>query len=72
MDEAAQQRAEQDQQPAAIRTCRSSETAFLPRTTGSPACSQASVPPSTLMTCRTRRRGTARSLPARLPERQMT
>src|SRR5579883_588135 len=36
--------------PAAIRTCRSSEIAFLPRTTDSPARSQASVPPSTLIT----------------------
>ena len=37
-------------EPAAIRTCRSSETTFLPRTTGSPACSQAVVPPSTFTT----------------------
>ena len=36
--------------PAAMRTCRSSEIAFLPRTTGSPASTQASVPPSTLTT----------------------
>ena len=36
--------------PAAIRTCRSRDIVFLPRTTGSPARSQASVPPSTLTT----------------------
>ena len=36
--------------PAAIRTCRSSEMAFLPRTTGRPASTQAIVPPSTLTT----------------------
>ena len=36
--------------PAAIRTCRSSETAFLPRTTGRPASTQAIVPPSMLTT----------------------
>jgi len=31
--------------PAAMRTCRSSDIAFLPRTTGKPASIQASVPP---------------------------
>jgi len=36
--------------PAAIRTCRSSDIAFRPRTTGRPAASQAVVPPSTLTT----------------------
>ncbi len=36
--------------PAAMRTWRSSEITFGPRTTGSPACSQASVPPSTQTT----------------------
>ena len=35
--------------PAAMRTCRSREMAFLPRTTGKPAATQAVVPPSTLM-----------------------
>ena len=32
--------------PAAMRTWRSSETAFAPRSTGSPALSQAATPPS--------------------------
>ena len=36
--------------PAAIRTCRSSDIAFLPRTTGKPAASQAGGAPSTLTT----------------------
>jgi hypothetical protein len=33
-----------------MRTWRSSDTAFFPRTTGRPASTQASVPPSTLTT----------------------
>ena len=33
-----------------MRTCRSREMAFLPRTTGKPASMQAVVPPSTLTT----------------------
>ena len=36
--------------PAAILTCRSSDITFRPRTTGTPAASQAVVPPSTLIT----------------------
>ena len=36
--------------PAAIRTCRSSDITLWPRTTGTPAASQATVPPSTLTT----------------------
>ena len=36
--------------PAEIRTCRSSDIAFRPRTTDRPAASQAAVPPSTLTT----------------------
>ncbi len=35
--------------PAAIRTWRSSDMVLRPRTTGCPACSQASVPPSTFV-----------------------
>ena len=34
--------------PAAIRTCRYSDTIFLPRMTDRPPSTQASVPPSTL------------------------
>ncbi len=36
--------------PAAIRTCRSSDMVCLPRTTGKPCSAQALVPPSTLTT----------------------
>ena len=59
--------------PAAMRTCRSSEMAFLPRTTGRPASTQASVPPSTLTTFeKPALRNFSHACWPRLPERQMT
>ena len=59
--------------PAAMRTCRSSEMAFLPRTTGRPASTQAIVPPSTLTTFeKPALRNFSHACWPRLPERQMT
>src|SRR5262249_45537016 len=59
--------------PAAMRTCRSSEIAFLPRTTGSPDSTQARVPPSTLTTLVTpAARNFSHAWRPRLPERHRT
>jgi hypothetical protein len=58
--------------PMAMRTCLSSEIAGLPRTTGKPAASQASVPPSTFITFNPAVASFSQAWFARLPVLQMT
>jgi hypothetical protein len=59
--------------PAAIRTCRSRDIAFWPRTTGRPASAHACVPPSTFTTFVSPPAVSfSQAFWPRLPDRQMT